>query len=381
MPSNTLLEKLARLYRNHNIPHEHLKEVTLAQWMLESGRATSALATEHLNFGGLKWRSEMTPFATPVNYEAHDGADKYCKFPNIESFISGYWAFIGRAPYAGWENHTATGEDYIRFIGATYTPTPGYADKVLQLVPEARTLLASVGTGNGGGPVITPPSLGTIVIDPGHGGTRTVGDSSPNNATSVSGVKEKQLTLDFCLILQDALVELAGNINKQIKVVMTRTTDKNVGIVKRAQFAATSKANLFLCLHFNGVDDPNTRGVETFFRAEANGNMNLAEDVDFANAVNNSLFASLKSIDPEARNRGVKPDTDTVKKRLGVLNDNSLGNAGRPKKCRACYVELEFISNPRVDKLLVSGPSALQNRRVVMRNLAATLIDYLEKIT
>ncbi|HEU0253797.1 MAG TPA: N-acetylmuramoyl-L-alanine amidase [Pyrinomonadaceae bacterium] len=381
MPSNTLLEKLARLYKNHSIPHEQLKEVTLAQWMLESGRASSALATEHLNFGGLKWRSEMTPFATPVNYEAHDGADKYCKFPNIESFISGYWAFIGRAPYAGWENHIATGEDYIRFIGSKYTPTPGYADKVLQLVPEARALLASVGTGNGGGPVITPPSLGTIVIDPGHGGTRTVGGSSPNNATSVSGVLEKQLTLDFCLILRDALVELAGNMNKQIKVVMTRTTDKNVGIVKRAQFAATSKANLFLCLHFNGSKNKETRGVETFFRAPENGNMNLAQDIDFATAVNDSLFASLKSIDAEANNRGVKPDTQTEKKRLGVLNDNSLGNAGRPEKCRACYIELEFISNKRVDELLVSGSNASQNKRLVMRNLAATLIEYLEKIS
>ena len=43
-------------------------------------------------------------------------------------------------------------------------------------------------------------------------------------------------------------------------------------------------------------------------------------------------------------------------------------------------MELEFITNKRVDKLLVSGPDALQNRQLVMGNLAATLIDYLEEI-
>jgi N-acetylmuramoyl-L-alanine amidase len=35
----------------------------------------------------------------------------------------------------------------------------------------------------------------TIVIDPGHGGTTTVGDSSPNNATGPTGLLEKTLTL------------------------------------------------------------------------------------------------------------------------------------------------------------------------------------------
>jgi N-acetylmuramoyl-L-alanine amidase len=229
--------------------------------------------------------------------------------------------------------------------------------------------------------VSTLPSIGTIVIDPGHGGTTTLGDSSPNNATSVSGVKEKTLTLEFSLMLEDALVELAGQINKQINVVLTRTTDKNVGIIDRARFAATSRANLFLCLHFNGSANKTVRGVETFFRAAANGNMNLTQDVDFATRVNDSLFNSLKSIDPQARNRGVKPDTETVHKRLGVLNDNSLGNAGRPEKCRACYVELEFISNPAVEQQLISGPNAIPNRQLVMRNLAAAIIEYLQTIT
>lgn len=379
MPTNPLLEKLAQLYKTQDIPHPNLKEVTLAQWILESGRATSDLATEHLNFGGLKWRSEMSPFATKVSYQAHDGVDDYCKFANIESFIRGYWAFIGRSPYAGWENHAGSGEDYIRFIGSKYTPTPGYADRVLELVPESRTLLESVGPINGGGTATTTlPSLGTIVIDPGHGGTEDFEGSRWNNATSFTGVREKQLTLEFSLILRELLQKQAQEKNKQIKVVLTRDHDVNVGIRARAKVAATNKADLFVGLHFNGWETPSKRGLETFYRK--NGNVNLQADFKFATAVNNSLFASLKSIDAQAEDRGVKPDTETGVGGLVVLKDEHLGNLSGSHKCIACYVELEFITNPRVDKLLISGPDALANRRLVMGNLAATLVDYLEEI-
>jgi N-acetylmuramoyl-L-alanine amidase len=225
------------------------------------------------------------------------------------------------------------------------------------------------------------PSLGTVVLDPGHGGTQEVGSSSPNNAISLSGVKEKKLTLDFCLILRDALVKAAANKNKQINVILTRTADVNVGIKARANVAAINKADLFLCLHFNGSNQDQTlRGVETFFRAAANGNLNLDDDVDFANVVNKSLFESLKSLDGNARNRGVKPDTQSGPGRLGVMNDNSLGNQNRPKMCRSCYVELEYITNPGVETLLISGPEAAQNRALVMGNLAEVMVDYLETI-
>lgn len=235
------------------------------------------------------------------------------------------------------------------------------------------------GTTSGATPVAALPALGTIVLDPGHGGTQTVGGSKANNATSFSGVLEKKLTLDFCLILRDELQRLAAQKNKQIKVVMTRTEDKNVGIAARSKFAADHKANLFLCLHFNGLDNRSVRGVETFFRAT--GNLNLAEDKDFATKVNDSLFAALKSIDDQARNRGVKPDTASGPGGLPLLRDDRLGNVNRPKKCRACYVELEFITNKRVDELLISGPNALQNQRLVMGTLGRTLVEYLETIT
>lgn len=386
MPANSLLLRLVEVYRGENIRHPNLRAVTLAQWMLESGRATSKLAKEHYNFGGLKWRKELAPFATKISYEASDGVDFYCKFATLESFINGYWAFLGRAPYSGWEEHADDAEDFIHFIGPIYTPAKNYAGKVLALVSEAEGLLSALPSPAVTSMVAAAPAvgaatnLGTIVIDPGHGGTTNESGSSANNAISASGVKEKKLTLDFCLILRDELVKQSEKAGETIKVVLTRTTDVNLSGVKRAGLAFAEKAKAFLCLHFNGLNDTSVSGAETYFRAEANNNLNLDDDVAFANAVHKGLIDGMRSINPSAKDRGVKSDTDSGPGALGVLNDINLGNDRVQRRCVSAYIEAEFISNPKVDKLLVSGPDAIANRTKVMASVAKAIRAHMKAI-
>lgn len=378
MSANALLLRLADIYSGENIRHPQLRAVTLAQWMLESGRATSKLATDHYNFGGLKWRKEMAAYATRVLYQAHDGEEYYCKFATIESFVNGYWAFLNRAPYSGWEEHIDDAEEFIRFIGPIYTPKPSYPDDVLALVAEAQELLsAAPHTHVARAAAAGATDLGTIVIDPGHGGTSTVGGSSPNNATSASGVKEKKLTLDFSLILRDELSNQAAAHGQKIKVVLTRTTDVNVGITDRAKVAATEHARAFLCLHFNGDANKTLSGAETFFRAKSNGNLNLQDDIAFTNAVHAGLIAGMRAVNPTAKDRGVKPDTETKPKSLGVLDDAALGNTAANPRCVSAYIEAEYISNPKVDKILISGPDAIANRTQVMASVATAIRGFL----
>ena len=378
MPA-TLLQNLASAYRAAQIEHPQLRAVSLAQWMLESGRASSKLATEHLNFGGLKWRSEMTPFATRVTFTAHDGEDDYCKFASIDKFIAGYWAFLERTPYTGWKQHAASGESFIRFIGPIYTPSAGYAEKVLKLVAEADALLGAAGApGASPGAPTALADLGAIVIDPGHGGTQNVPGSSANNATSVSGVREKDLTLRFCRVLRDELVQQSQNAGERIKVVMTRDSDINLTGSARAGHASANGAKLFLCLHFNGLTNATVRGSETFFRAQENGNLNLADDMAFARDVHAGLMAGMRAIDPNARDRGVKPDNQTGPGALGVLNDAALGNSVGGRACRAAYIEAEFITHPDVDRLLISGPQAQANVRTVMGHVATAIRKHMK---
>ncbi|AHE53903.1 N-acetylmuramoyl-L-alanine amidase [Sphingomonas sanxanigenens] len=375
MPEAKLIERLAAVYAGEDIRYPHLKVVTLAQWLLESGRGTSDLAKLHYNFGGLKYRPEMAPYASKVRYEAHDGVDNYCGFATLEGFIAGYWAFIGRAPYTGWESNVDTPERFIRFIGPVYTPSTGYAEAVIKLMPEAQALLSAAS--DAGAAEATPTSpvkdLGTLILDPGHGGTTKVGGSSPNNAISVSGVKEKKLALDFCLILRDLLIAQAAAAKQTIKVVLTRTTDVNVGIAARAAFASTHKAKALVVIHFNGSTNAAASGAETFFAAASNGNTNLADDKAFATAVHAGLLKGLRAVNPATKDRGVKPDDQTGPGALGVLRDTALGNTNRPKKCVACYIEAEFITNRTVDKLLVSGPDAIANRTAVLADVAKAI--------
>jgi N-acetylmuramoyl-L-alanine amidase len=374
-----LFEELTTRYKNTHILFPTLKPVTVAQWILESGRGTSRLATEHLNFAGLKWRAEMVGFATPVAHEAHDGLDFYCKFTTLDAFIVGYWKFLSRSPYDGWEEHAAESpEAFIRFIGPIYNPAgPTYVNQILALVTEATQRLGEAPAS----PVILPPPAvaGTpvvIVIDPGHGGTVEVGDSSPNNAVSHSGELEKHWTLDIAKRTRAAVLAKAVTLDKNVEVVLTRETDSNKGLTARANIAQSKGAKLFLSIHFNGFDRQ-VRGVETLIHSI---NINKEQDRAFAQTVQDKLVTALHQIDPSTRNlshynRRVK------EQRLGVLNDVALGNTAAAHPCRACLVEIEFMDVPAVEQLFrLHAPQAAtveqtaRNRQQVAEALAEALL-------
>ncbi|MEP0885605.1 glucosaminidase domain-containing protein [Trichocoleus sp. ST-U3] len=126
---------------------QHLKEVTLAQWLLESARATSHLAVSANNFAGLKWREpEMNGFATALNIKVPSEAEAvdFCKFSSLDDFIKGYWRFLTRPPYKGLEGHTSTPQIFLEFLKTKgYAGDPNYVSKVIRLLPEAQQLLVN----------------------------------------------------------------------------------------------------------------------------------------------------------------------------------------------------------------------------------------------
>ena len=119
------------------IEFPQLKGITFAQWALESGRGTSALARQHLNFAGMKWRWYMSGVATKVWYEAHDGGEFYCKFATLEDFIAGYWLRLDRnEAYNGWRRKVGSPEGFFNFIADIWAPpsgNPNYKPKVLAI--------------------------------------------------------------------------------------------------------------------------------------------------------------------------------------------------------------------------------------------------------
>ena len=139
------LTDLVSAYRAYDGATKPLKIATLAQWLLESGRGSSSLARDHLNFAGLKFRERMVGRAVPVDYRGADGElTTYCKFPSVDKFISGYWHFIKSGPYAGWERYEDDGAGYVRHLSRTgYAADPAYVGKVVALFEEAASLLGA----------------------------------------------------------------------------------------------------------------------------------------------------------------------------------------------------------------------------------------------
>ncbi|MEM7060645.1 MAG: glucosaminidase domain-containing protein [Pseudomonadota bacterium] len=171
-----LWERLVRQYAEIPIEASGLKIATLAQWALESGFATSDLAKDHNNFGGLKFRARVNrgregdPLATPVDYEAHDGEDTYCAFGSIEDFIEGYWSFIDNgAMYEGWRRYEDDPSGYIGHLHAGgYATDSDYIGKVLNAIPRVRRQVMDMGLSEAFDEDLEPGNRTPVAILIGH---------------------------------------------------------------------------------------------------------------------------------------------------------------------------------------------------------------------
>ncbi|MBQ0708244.1 N-acetylmuramoyl-L-alanine amidase [Ochrobactrum sp. AP1BH01-1] len=92
----------------------------------------------------------------------------------------------------------------------------------------------------------------TVMIDPGHGGI-------DSGAESLSGIKEKDLTLAFGKELRD---RLAQDVN--IKVLMTRDDDTFLRLFERVRIARQHEADLFISIHADTINQHDIRGATVY---------------------------------------------------------------------------------------------------------------------
>ncbi|PWU73828.1 N-acetylmuramoyl-L-alanine amidase [Ochrobactrum sp. POC9] len=92
----------------------------------------------------------------------------------------------------------------------------------------------------------------TVMIDPGHGGI-------DSGAESLSGIKEKDLTLAFGQELRDRLAQ-----DKNIKVLMTRDDDTFLRLSERVRIARQHEADLFISIHADTINQHDIRGATVY---------------------------------------------------------------------------------------------------------------------
>jgi N-acetylmuramoyl-L-alanine amidase len=168
-----------------------------------------------------------------------------------------------------------------------------------------------------------PLSIKKIVIDAGHGGKQP-------GAISDSGISEKQITLDIAHRLRQVMEK------GPFEVLMTRQGDQTLGLEKRVAFANSNNADLFVSIHVNWTEPRALRPLETYYVGPSDDpatiHLTSQENRDsgyslsdyrrlleriymdnrrdesrkLAGNIHSELYHSLRLINPNVDNRGVK---------------------------------------------------------------------------
>lgn len=165
------------------------------------------------------------------------------------------------------------------------------------------------------------PLLGTVVLDPGHGG-RDSGAVGPR-----TGVFEKDLNLSVAKRVQSALVE------KGVKVVMTRSDDKFIPLEQRAVIANSVNPDCFVSIHFNASTATIVKGFEVYY---SNNNPFGKDRLDRSISLGNAIAANLQG-KWSTSNRGVRHASFYVT---------------RHTRMPSVLVEVEFLSNTELEPML-----------------------------
>lgn len=182
-----------------------------------------------------------------------------------------------------------------------------------------------------------------IIIDAGHGGhdSGTVGKG---------GLAEKNITLELAKKLEKELLK------QGFQVCMTRTKDEFVALDKRTLIANSKENALLISLHGNNAASDQVRGLETF-----------CLNSELFKSVNNELATAIDVIiqsAAEQKNKQSEKLAQTLHRY--ILSEFNLGHHYLPDrkvkhaatqvlmgiKCPGVLIEIDFISNPEVEKNL-----------------------------
>lgn len=211
-----------------------------------------------------------------------------------------------------------------------------------------------------------------IVIDAGHGGARPSGSqkartlSSDNNATSPGGLKEKDLTLELAQKVVTQINALPGAKQANLRAVATRAADVNPDFAQRAKIAADAGAGWFLSIHFNAsAGAKKTNGTLAIVQMKSK-NPHHKEDAAFASALTAAASGALRPWHPGSRALPVGDDHELHGGQGSNLFFQLRAQCKAP--VTACFLEVEFMDNPAVEKAILT-----QNRPAAFDALAAAL--------
>jgi len=212
----------------------------------------------------------------------------------------------------------------------------------------------------------------TIVIDPGHGGK--------DPGAVYDGLLEKNVVLDIGKFLRNYIRE-----NTDLKVFMTRETDRFIPLEERTAFANKKRADIFVSIHINAAKNRRARGVETYVLNVTNDK----EALEVAALENKATEKSLSDLQGILKDIMLNSKLEESLMLAQLVQDDivaqikkkSLGVKQAPfyvlvgAKMPSILVECGFLSNSTFSKKIRSS----DYRRDIARGIYKGIIGYIEK--
>ena len=155
-------------------------------------------------------------------------------------------------------------------------------------------------------PVIEIEPSRSITIDPGHGGSDPGACFIEEDGTIW---KETDINLAISLKVRDILKKHG------VRVVMTRTTEKDVVRKTRPELANSEKTALFISIHTNSVAENDVaNGIETWGSLESSRPLAGVTDKSFAENVQKAVIKKTS-----AHDRGIKDSVDLTVLKYSVM--------------------------------------------------------------
>ena len=180
-----------------------------------------------------------------------------------------------------------------------------------------------------------------VCLDPGHGG-------ADSGAVGQNGLQEADVVLEVAKILKGLLTE------DNCHVWLTREKDVTLKLSERTATAKIHKCDLFLSIHCNAADAKLATGMETLWGSGQPRSLKFAQKIQ---------MEMVKAF-PDHKDRGLRESPSTRYPRsIYVVRNNP---------CPSALVELEFISNSKMEKLL----SLKETKEKIAQALRIAILDY-----
>ena len=164
-----------------------------------------------------------------------------------------------------------------------------------------------------------------VVLDPGHGGEdpgAVVGESL-----------EKDINLAVALLVREQLAGQEG-----VSVFMTREEDVFLSLSDRADFANREKADLYVSIHANSLEDDSYAGIFTFYHPDKRSSRAAAQAIQAAVTTASGGF-----------DRGVRSED------YAVLRETDMPAVLVETGFMTCPEELALLLDPDYQELLAQG--------------------------